>query len=255
MSTFKTPGLKLNVQKIKLPNRVNNSSIKNNTSSINKTEPYYENFLSVTPNTNKTNSNLAPNKNKPLPEIPTNTSTSLGQNSTSSGKVPAYNPNKGKAPQPPSNSSSINSNKLSSKKDPTTQEPIYENIDRITLQQKRPAYNPNKGPAPKPPSSANNTNSLNSTNNTNSTNNANTTTTNTNSINRNKLTSKNDTTVQEPIYENIDRITLQQKRPAYNPNKGPAPQPPKEEHIYEEIPDNAVYTSRSSLKLKTPLNP
>ncbi|BAK81452.1 hypothetical protein [Candidatus Arthromitus sp. SFB-rat-Yit] len=65
-----------------------------------------------------------------------------------------------------------------------------------------------------------------------------------------------ETPTTDPIYENV--LTIKQpttkpttnngnstglkKRPAHNPNKGPAPQPPKqqlkpvEEHIYEEIP-------------------
>ncbi len=126
-----------------LKNNSNKNSItSNNDPDFNpgNTGPVYENVLTL--NTSSGNKGTKPTlspKNRPLPPIP-------GSDSNGgSGKRPAYNPNKGKAPAPPTNvepyrpGSNSNKNKLTPKqnnngnKDPiydpvADDEPIYETI-------------------------------------------------------------------------------------------------------------------------------
>lgn len=97
------------------------------------TGPVYENVLTVnTPSSNKGPKPTLSPKDRPLPPIP-------GSNSSvGSGKRPAYNPNKGKAPAPPtdvepyrpgSTNSNSNKNKLTLKSNNNSydDEPIYQN--------------------------------------------------------------------------------------------------------------------------------
>lgn len=125
---------------IQVSNNFKNTSNKGSLTSNNdpdfnpgSTGPIYENVLTV--NTSSSNKGPKPTlspKDRPLPPIPSSNS------SGGSGKRPAYNPNKGKAPAPPSNvepyrpgNNNSNKNKLTPKSNNSSydDDPIYESID------------------------------------------------------------------------------------------------------------------------------